>query len=76
MEVAVVEGLVCDGSDEVAVAAAIVGAEGGPDAGVGGEARPPRIRISEKTNPPVHTSRDGLLIAFLSSIGSFPTGPV
>ena len=73
MEVAAVEGLVCDGSDERAVAAAIMGAEGGQDAGVGAEAELLRSRVRPKAKTQVHPKRKWLLMVFLSRIG--PLGP-
>jgi hypothetical protein len=58
LEVAGVEGLVCDGSDEGAVAAAIMGAEGGEGAGVGAEEELPRIRVRPKTRKHMHPKRN------------------
>ena len=75
MEVAVVEGLVCDGSDGEAVAAAIMGAEGGQDAGVGAEAELLRIRVRPKAKTQTHPKRNWLLMVFLSRIRSARTGP-
>jgi hypothetical protein len=58
LEVAGVEGLICDGSDEGGVAAAIIGAEGGQDAGVGGEEELPKIRVKPKTRKRMQPKRN------------------
>ena len=75
MEVAGVEGLVCDGSDEGAVAAAIMGAEGGQDVGVGAEAELLKIRVRPKAKTQTHPKRNWLLMVFLSRIGPCLAGP-